>query len=89
MSQDELPQDELSRDGLSPCKTCGEEISRNIDGVIFHGRCPKCGEKDPHGFVAETIATNKEIGRGCRDQITAFIAIIVVLLVIGFIFRDC
>ena len=82
MSQDELPQDELSRDGLSPCKTCGEEISRNIDGVIFHGRCPKCGEKDPHGFVAERIAKNEETKKGC-------LIVFAIVMAIGLLGRMC
>ena len=72
----------MSQGGLSPCKTCGEEISRNNVGVFHIGRCPKCGERDPHGY----IAYKRELEKVYRRQLWGCILIpLVILFLIGLI----
>ena len=77
----------MSQGDLSPCKTCGEEISRNLahkrkTSQLFHARCPKCGERDPHGFVAENRAAAEQ---GCNRAIRGFLAVFVIVMAMGWL----
>ena len=56
---------------LSPCRTCGKEISTNLAVRAKHRLawvsvgCPNCGEADPHGFVEQEA---EEILRFAREK---------------------
>ena len=61
----------MDKPELSPCRTCGKEISTNLYGGSFwtNGRggvtetapqgCPNCGEAEPHITVEEVEEAEK------------------------------